>query len=154
MEREESRKLAAEIASLICGGDASKAEKMSGNTSFIKLYNNVFEMFKKMNSSKDILAFVSKFSSKDFDILDFLSIVETIARDIVYTIAGTEKLIQNKNKRDELLVIAKGFSVEALTKILKECFDFREAIYYNVSITPALDEFLLKFVEVKVKCKK
>ena len=144
----------AQIASVICGGDASKAFTMSGNVSFIKLYNNVFEMFGEMNSSKDVLKFVSKFTLKEFDVLEFLSIVETIARDLVYTIAKTDKLIQNKHRIADLQIISKSFTVEALTKILKECFDFREALYYNVSITPALDEFLLKFVEVKVKCKK
>ena len=41
------------------------------NASFIKLYSGVFEMFKTMNSSRDILKFVEKFSARDFDINDF-----------------------------------------------------------------------------------
>ena len=142
------------IISVSCSNNASKAEKMVGNSSFVKLYDNVFEMFMSMNSSKDILKFIPKFSTRDFDVLDFLNVVETVARDVVYVISGTDKLIQNKHKLTELRLIASTFSVSALAKILKECFDFRESLYYNVSITPALDEFLLKFVEVKVKCKK
>lgn len=144
----------AKIASVCACGDASKASKMVENTSFIKLYASVFEMFRTMNTSRDILKFVSKFSSRDFDVLDFLAVTETVAMDLIYIIAGTDNLVLNKHKMAELKVTANTFSVSALTKILKECFDFRESLYYNVSVTPALDEFLLKFVEVKVKCKK
>ena len=144
----------AKIVSVCACGDASKAENMIENVHFIKLYNDVFDMFRLMNSSKDILSFVSRFSSKDFSALDFLSIVETIAMDIIYVLAKTEQLINNKHKINELKMISSLFTVNALTKILQECFDFRESLYYNVSVTPALDQFLLKFVEVKVKCKR
>ena len=144
----------AKIASVCACGNSSKAEKMVDNQSFIRVYASVFEMFKTMNSSRDILKFVSKFSARDFQILDFLAVVETVAMDLLYILAGTENLVQNKHKLSELKTTANMFTVSALTKILKECFDFRESLYYNVSITPALDEFLLKFVEVKVKCKK
>ena len=144
----------AKIVSVSACGDASKAEKMVNNASFIKLYSGVFEMFKTMNSSRDILKFVEKFSARDFDISDFLAVVETVAMDIAYILSGTESLVLNKHKISDLKVIASAFSVSAIVKILKECFDFRESLYYNVSVTPALDEFLLKFVEVKVKCKR
>ena len=142
------------IASVCAGNDASKALKMVESNSFIKLYSNVLEMFRVMNSSRDILKFVEKFSSRDFVINDFLTIVESIAIDLVYIISGENQLVSNKHKMSELKVIASGFTCLALSKILKECFDFRESLYYNVNITPALDGFLLKFVEVKVKCKK
>jgi len=69
-------------------------------------------------------------------------------------LSGAVQLVSSKHRMDELKVIASGFSPSALSKILKECFDFRESLYYNVNMTPALDGFLLKFVEVKVKCKK
>ena len=144
----------AESVSVSACGDASKAMKMAANSGFIKLYNNIFEMFFKMNSSRDVLLFTQKFSSRDFDALEFLSIVEVLARDVIYILAKTPDLILNKHRLEELKVISLGFTIPSLTKILKECFDFRESLYYNVSITPALDEFLLKFVEVKVKCKK
>ena len=127
---------------------------MVENSSFIRLYASVVEMFRVMNSSRDILKFIEKFSARDFVVTDFLTIVESIAIDLVYVLSGTPSLVQNKHKMAELKVIANSFSVQALSKILKECFDFRESLYYNVNITPALDGFLLKFVEVKVKCKK
>ena len=142
------------IASVCAGHDASRALKMVESPSFIKLYASVIEMFRLMNSSRDILKFVEKFSARDFVISDFLTIVESIAMDLVYVLSGTPSLVQNKHKMAELKVIASSFSAQALSKILKECFDFRESLYYNVNMTPALDGFLLKFVEVKVKCKK
>ena len=144
----------AKIASVCACSDSSKAEKMVNNTGFMKVYAGVFEMFRTMNTSRDILKFASKFSSRDFQILDFLAVTETVAMDLLYILAGTDNLVLNKHKITELKMTANMFSIQALTKILKECFDFRESLYYNVSITPALDEFLLKFVEVKVKCKK
>lgn len=144
----------AKIASICCSHDASKALKMVENSSFIKLYDNVFDMFRLMNSSRDIIKFVERFSGKDFIIQDFLTIVESVAMDVIYVHAKTENLVLNKHRIPELKVISSVCSVPALVKILKECFDFRESLYYNVNVTPALDEFMLKFVEVKVKCKK
>ncbi|MBQ9790442.1 MAG: hypothetical protein IJW24_02485 [Clostridia bacterium] len=144
----------AKVASICSAGDASKALKMVESNSFVKLYDNVLEMFRTMNSSRDILRFIQKFSGRDFVIGDFLTIVESIAMDLVYIISHADKLLLNRHRLSELKVIASGFSPSALSKILKECFDFRESLYYNVNMTPALDGFLLKFVEVKVKCKK
>lgn len=140
--------------SVCAAGNASKALKMLESPSFIKLYDNVFEMFRTMNSSRDILPFVAKFSTKDFLVQDFLTITESVAMDIIYLLSKAESLIQNKHKTNELKIIATMFSIPALVKILKECFDFRESLYYNVNTTIGLDEFLLKFVEVKVKCKR
>jgi len=121
----------------------------------IKTYTNKgFDMFKNMNSSKDVLRFVTLFSVKDFSVNEFLNLVEKIAMDIVYELSSSTELITNKHKLSELSLISKGWTSSAIAKILKECFAFRESLYYNVSITPALDEFLLKFVEVKVKCKR
>ena len=144
----------AKIASICASGDASKAMKMVENNSFIKLYDTCFEMMRTMNSSRDILRFVGKFSGRDFVIGDFLTIVESIAMDLVYVLAGTHDLVLNRHRLPELKVIASGFTPSALAKLLKECFDFRESLYYNVNMTPALDGFLLKAVEVKVKCKR
>lgn len=61
----------AKIASVCACSDSSKAEKMVNNTGFMKVYAGVFEMFRTMNTSRDILKFASKFSSRDFQILDF-----------------------------------------------------------------------------------
>ena len=144
----------AKIASIACSGNAANAYKIAGNANFIKLYDNIFDMFKNMNSSKDVLRFVTLFSVKDFSVNEFLNLVEKIAMDIVYELSSSTELITNKHKLSELSLISKGWTSSAIAKILKECFAFRESLYYNVSITPALDEFLLKFVEVKVKCKR
>ena len=144
----------ASVASICASGDASKALKMVENNSFIKLYDTVFEMFRTMNSSRDVLKFVGKFSQRDFVVSDFITIVESVAIDLSYVVAGALELVKAKHRLSELKVIASGFSAGALSKILKECFDFRESLYYNVNIVPALDGFLLKIVEVKVKCKR
>ena len=135
------------------GGVFSRAYKMATDKEFMILYNNIFKCLKNMNSSRDVLAFSSLFSEKSIDKAELADLFMIIIRDIMMFKVGNGELIDNKYKEDELKLIANGFSLNSLYKIIEYCLQLKEDLIYNTNSVSAIDEFLLKMVEAKVKCK-
>ena len=142
-----------QIYSACAGGVVSRALKMATDKSFLELYENVFRCFAKMNSSRDVLDFSVLFSQKSVNKEEFAEIFMLVARDVYMLKAGNRELVCNKNKINELDLIKTGFSYEALYKIIEYCLQLKQDLVYNTNVNMAIDEFLLKVVEVKVKCK-
>ena len=78
----------------------------------------------------------------------------SIVRDVCVVKSGNKNLVNNQHKISELEMISSQFSLEALYNIMEFCLRFKEDLVYNVNVSAAIDEFLLKVVEVKVKCRK
>jgi len=142
-----------QIYSACAGGVVSRALKMATDKSFLELYENVFRCFAKMNSSRDVLDFSVLFSQKSVNKEEFAEIFMLVARDVYMLKAGNRELVCNKNKINQLDLIKTGFSYEALYKIIEYCLQLKQDLVYNTNVNMAIDEFLLKVVEVKVKCK-
>ena len=143
-----------DVCSACAGGVFSKALKMATDKEFLVLYQNIFKCLKTMNSSRDILPFASVFSQKNVNKEDFADLFMIIVRDVCVVKSNQEELAFNKHKMEDLKLIAGQFSLEALCKIVKYCLQLKEDLVYNTNINASVDEFLLKLVEVKVKCKK
>lgn len=135
-------------------GIFSRAYKMATDKDFLWLYDNIFKALEFMNSSRDVLDFVSIFGNKNINKEEFADLFMLIVRDLCMVKTSNYDLINNKHKTEELVKIANSFALEALYKIIEYCLQFKEDLVYNTNVTMALDEFLLKCVEVKVKCKK
>ena len=142
------------IIAACSGGVFSRAYKMATNKEFILLYQNVFKCLSKMNSSRDVLEYTNIFSSKSINKEEFADLVMLITRDVCMAKVERYELINNSHKKNELQSISQQFSMEALYKIIEYCLQFKEDLVYNTNVTAAIDEFLLKIVEVKVKCKR
>ena len=134
-------------------GVFSRALRLASDKEFISMYQNIFKCLYKMNSSRDVLPFVSLFSSKSIDKNEFADLFMLIVRDLIMIKTGNEGLVLNTHKIDEMNLIASGFSLVALYKIVEYCLQLKEDIVYNTSIGSSMDQFLLRVVEVKVKCK-
>ena len=141
------------ICASCSGGVFSRAFKMATDKEFMGLYSNILKCLNNMNSSKDVLFYSSIFTDKAVNKTELADLFMIIVRDLMMIKAGEEKLINNKYKQDELNVIAQGFSLSALYKIIEYCLQLKEDLLYNINGTSAVDEFLLKIVEAKVKCK-
>ncbi len=141
------------ICASCSGGVFSRALKMSLDKDFLKLYQNVFKCLYKMNSSRDVLDYSSLFGAKTIDKNELADLFMLIVRDLIMVKTKNFELVSNSHKIDELKLIATDFSLKALYKIVEYCLQLKEDLVYNVSMTSAVDEFLLKVVEVKVKCK-
>ncbi len=137
-----------------CGdGQYSKAYKMASDKQFLDMYSNIFKCLYNMNSSRDVLPFSSIFSAKTVNKEEFAELFMLIVRDLYLCKTGNEQLISNKHKKDEIKLISQGFSLTALTKIIEYCLQLKQDLVYNTNISMAIDELLLKVVEVKVRCK-
>ncbi|MBQ7466641.1 MAG: hypothetical protein IJS74_01055 [Clostridia bacterium] len=141
------------ICASCSGGVFVRAYKMATDKEFIKLYDNSLQCLKTMNSSRDVLKFASIFSEKSIDKAEVADLFMGLARDLMMIKAGDTQLIDNKYQRKDLEEIAEGFSLKALYKIIEYCLQLKEDLIYNTNSTSAVDEFLLKIVEAKVKCK-
>lgn len=141
------------ICASCAGGIFSRAFKMATDKEFIFLYQNVIDCYKNMNSSRDVLKFASVFSNKSVDKTEMADLFMLFARDLMMIKTGNGVLINNKDKISELEKIATTFSLTALYRIVEYCLQLKEDLIYNTNSTSAVDEFLLKMVEAKVKCK-
>lgn len=142
-----------EIFASCAGGVFSRAYKMATDKEFLKMYQNIFKCLERMNSSRDILEFTELFSSKNINKEELADLFMIITRDLCMVKSGVEDLVNNKHKLNEMRGIVEKFSLTALYKIIEYCLQLKEDLVYNTNITASIDEFLLKLVEVKVKCK-
>lgn len=142
------------ICASCSGGVFSRAYKMATDRNFSGLYQNIFKCLYKMNSSRDVLDFANIFLDKNINKEEFADLFMLITRDVAMAKIGNDSLIYNEHKKAELNLIAEQFSLEALYKIIEYCLQLKEDLIYNTFVSAAIDEFLLKVVEVKVKCKK
>ena len=144
----------ANICSACSAGVFSRANRMATDKEFLNLYQNIFKCLYKMNSSRDVLEFTCLFNQKNINKEELADLFMSIVRDVMMAKAGTYELVANSHKLDELKLIAGTFSFEALYKIIEYCLQLKEDLVYNTNVVASIDEFLLKLVEVKVKCKK
>ena len=144
----------AEIVAPCSNNNAMLALKMAEDKNFNYLYDTTILMFERMNSSKDILMFASKFSDKAIDKKEWINLVMMFCRDLLMLKSGQNALIMNKIIEERLGNIVNTFSFGALAKIIESCLHCQESLLYNVNSSCVVDELLLKFVEAKVTCRK
>lgn len=144
----------ADICSAFSEGVFSRANKMATDKEFLSLYQNVYRCLGQMNSSRDVLYFTSIFSQKNISKEELSDIFMLISRDLIMVKIGKEGLVKNKHMLTQMREICQGFSVLALSRIVEYCLQLKEDLVYNTNSVEAVDEFLLKIVEAKVKCKK
>lgn len=142
----------------VCGesarGNASYAEKLATDDSFLDFYNNVVSAYFEINGSRDVLKYSNIFNAKTINKKDFLDVFMMVARDIAMVIAKREELIVNKSIISKLKVIASSLSYDAINEVIKECLNQKKNLDYNVNGTSVIDGVLFKLAEVKVKCRR
>lgn len=143
-----------EIFAACSGGVFSRAYKMAADKEFLFLYQNVFKCLNKMCSSRDVLYYSSLFNSKNIEKNELADLFMLITRDVCMAKLEKNELINNVHKIEELKAIGEQFTFQALYTIIECCLKLKEDLVYNTNATLAVDEFLLKLTEVKVKCKK
>lgn len=147
-------KKTAEICSACSVGVFARANKMATDKEFLELYQNVYKCLYEMNSSRDVLRFASIFSQKNVNKDELSDIFMLLVRDLMMVKIGKSDLAYNTHLLSQMKLICEGFSISALYKIVEYCLQLKEDLVYNTNSVEAIDEFLLKIVEAKVKCKK
>lgn len=118
------------------------------------VYSLVVETFKNFNKASQLIEFVSKFESNKKNLPYILDLFTIFSRDMLFMNAGAEEKVLNVYKRYDIISLAGEFSNEALLGFIDAVLDARKRLAYNVSLQNVIDTFLLKFLEVRIKCKK
>lgn len=144
----------AEICSDSACGNASFAEKLASDESFIEFYNQIVSAFFEINGSRDVLKFSNYFNGKTIDKKEFLNIFMLLARDISMIISKKENLVVNKNAINKLKVVSSMLNLTATSELVSECLKQKKNLEMNVNQTSVIDSVLFKLAEVKVKCRR
>jgi len=144
----------AEVYASCSNGNASFAEKLALDGSFVGFFNDIVSCFFEINGSRDVLKFSSNFTAKNIDKQEFFDIAMLISRDISFIISGKEELVICKNVLTKLKVIASSLNLNATSVLIKTAMQAKKDLSFNANPTAVVDEFLFKLAEVKVKCRR
>ena len=143
----------AQVISQMAGGNLTKAQNLVDKKEYIALYDLAFKLF-ALKSSKDILAFESSLNAQKFPLNLFFDLTISVARDIMMMVSGANKLIVNRTRIDKIRALSAEFSKLSIAKIIDCILSFRKDYLANANAQGVVCEFLFKFIEVKVTCKK
>lgn len=118
------------------------------------VYSLVTETFKNFKKAAQLVEFTSKFESNKKNLTYILDLFTIFARDMIFMNSGAEEKVLNVYKRYDIISLSGEFSNEALLGIIDAVLDAKKRLVYNVSLQNVIDTFLLKFLEVRIKCKK
>lgn len=144
----------AEIFASCSGGNGEFAEKLATDDGFVDFFNSIVTCLYKINGSRDVLEFASKFSAKNIDKEEFFDITTLLLRDVMTILAKKEELVICKNVLTKLKMIAASLNLGAVVELISTCTKEKENLFYNVNATAVIDNFLLKLAEEKVKCRR
>ena len=96
----------------------------------------------------------SKIDLSKISLFEFIDLTISLVRDIMVIIAGKNELVTNKLIIVDLIKFSNQYNLISVEKILKMLNNARKNLFFNSNAQMVLDELLLDFVEVKVRCKK
>lgn len=151
---EELKKIATSENAQILGegyvGKTLKLEKMAGLDEIVKFG---VSLFCELKNSKQVLKFSKQFLDRKEDFELIFKVMSLCVEDILKIKCESENLCSLKRFLSELKDVEPEFSVEALCEISKLICRMQEKFEFNANITVAIDNFLLKILEVKFICK-
>lgn len=144
----------AEIFASCSNGNGSFAEKLATDESFIDFFNSIVSCLFEIKGSRDVLKFSNIFSAKTIDKDEFLDISMLLLRDIMMILSKKEELVICKNVLSKLKVISAGLNLSGVQNLIAVCYKEKEKLAFNVNSTAVVDDFLFKYAEVRVKCRR
>lgn len=154
LTQQEVDKIASDPLAKILGdgyvGKTLALEKKYDLSNIVKLG---VELFTEMKSSKQVVVFSKKFLDEKEDTQLLLQVMLLCIEDILKLKCESEPLCKLKPFIGELKDVEPEFSVRALCEIAGLVTDFRERMQFNANLNVAVDNLLLKILEVKFICK-
>lgn len=110
-------------------------------------------IFTELKNSKQVLSFSKKLLEQKNDLNLVLQVLSLCVEDIIKLKCESESLCKLKMFQSELKDVEPEFSAQSLCEISGLISKFREKLEFNANLTVAVDNFLLKMLEVKFLCK-
>lgn len=154
LSQEEIAKISQDkLAVVLGGGYIAKTLELEKKDNLKILANFAVSLFTELKTSKQVLKFSKRFIELKDDLNLILQIVSFAIEDILKIKCESENLCRLLPYFDDLKDVEPEFSVEALCEITKLISNLLEKIEFNANLTVAIDNFLLKILEVKFLCK-
>lgn len=142
-----------ELACILGGGYVGQTLALARNENLSQVTKFAISLLTEMKSSKQVV----KFSKTFLDLQGFtdiiLKVLSVAVEDIIKLKCDSEDLISLTPYKSDLKDVEPEFSVEALCEISKLISKFVEKREFNANLTVAVDNLLLKMLEVKYLCK-
>lgn len=141
------------LANILGGGYVGRTIALSKNEDLKKIVEFAVSLFTELKTSKQVIKFSKTFLELKDNLNLILEVMSFCIEDIIKIKCESENLCKLKPYKDDLKDVEPEFSVEALCEISKLISSLREKVEFNANLTVAVDNFLLKILEVKYLCK-
>lgn len=142
-----------ELACILGGGFIGKTKAYADRNDLKMLVDFAVSIITQMKTSKQVLEFSSKFLDYKSETELILKVLSLAVEDIMKLKCESENLCSLHPYKAELEDVEGEFSVRALCEISKLITSLREKMEFNANFSVAIDNFLLKILEVKYLCK-
>lgn len=135
------------------GGYIGRTLELSKNSELWNLARLSVSLLTELKNSNQVLSFSKKVLEEKGNLALILEVLSLCIEDILKIKCESENLCKLKMFEEKLKDVEPEFSVEALCEISKLISKLREKLEFNANLTVAIDNFLLKMLEVKFLCK-
>ncbi len=141
------------LARVLGGGYIGKTLALEKQEDLKSLTNFAISIFTEMKNSKQVIKFSRQFLEYRGQLDLILQVLCLAIEDMVKIKCESENLCRLTPYIDELKDLESEFSVRSLCEISKLISTLREKVEFNANLSVAIDNFLLKILEVKYICK-
>lgn len=154
LSEEEMDKICQDSLACVLGrGYVGRTLELSRNKDLYNLAKLSVSLLTELKNSKQVLSFSRRVLEEKNNLNLILEVLSLCLEDIIKIKCESENLCKLKMFGEQLKDVEPEFSVEALCEISKLISHLREKLEFNANLTVAIDNFLLKILEVKFLCK-
>ncbi len=154
LQAEEISKICTDtLANILGDGYIGKTLMLAKKDELKSLVDFAVSLLTQMKNSKQVLAFSTKFLDYRSEMDIILQVVSLGIEDMIKIKCEGENLCRLKPYLTDLKNVEAEYSVRALCEIAWLLNSFREKLEFNANLTVAIDNLLLKILEVKYLCK-
>ena len=141
------------LACMLCEGYVGKAEELSKNSNLNEIVDFAVSLICDLKNSAQVLRFSKHFQELKGDIDLILKIYSFCLEDMLKIKTEIKDYCLMKMFLPKIESVESEFSVQAICEILNLITFFRKKLEFNANLSVAIDNLLLKILEVKYICK-
>lgn len=141
------------LACVLGGGYIGKTLALEKNRDLASVVDFAVSLLTQLKNSKQVLSFSKKMLEEKTNLNLVLQVLSLCLEDIIKLKCESENLCKLKSYQSDLKDVEPEFSAQAICEISNLISKFREKLEFNANLTVAVDNFLLKMLEVKFLCK-
>ena len=141
------------LACMLCEGYVGRADELSKNSNLNEIVDFAVSLVCDLKNSAQVLRFSKRFQELKGDIDLILKIYSFCLEDMLKIKTEIKDYCLMKMFLPKIESVESEFSVQAICEILNLITFFRKKLEFNANLSVAIDNLLLKILEVKYICK-